>query len=968
MRKTKLLALLLVVAMIASMVVPSVSAAGDYTLSIVDKTTGAATINANAGDTIDVYVTISDNPGVSCVAFDVSVPEGWSIKATQNQKLFMGDSADQAGSDNYTVGPNKDFHLWLMATGTQGDDFEGIAGGKLLTQNGNLVLIRYQIPAEAQSGEYTLSVIPDLVNCFYYNVDSNGYIAFGTGNTKQVPATQSLTVNVTGTEPAGTACPEHTDVTTWTDVAEGAWNAGGTLAAGHYKLTGNQAPTSALTIAAGADVCVDLNGYNIEVARTVDSKNRATKNLRVFENSGNLVVLDASEDGTGKIAGGAAYTSSNTRVEANGGNIYNYAGATFTLCSGTVSGGMATTSGNYLSVCYGGNIYGEANTTINIKGGKVTGGVVTKNGSRPNEHIGGGNICGDGIVNISGGEVSDGYVYFDLATDRVNRQSLLSGGNIIVRDGATLNITGGKISDGEVSGSYSSTGATKMDTGWSEAFGGNIRGMVGSAITISGGQIIGGVCEMDTAGSATGTKAPSDSRPQGGNIYVSGTLTITGGTISNGKVFGSAGAHANNTSTEKAVLNAKGGNIYIDKTGVVTMSGGTVTGGRAEGNSDTANTSHSYGGNVFVVGDGSFAMTGGEVSNGYAYYRGGNIASYAVATLSGTAVVMGGYTSNYSTACAGDNIVVITAAATVTINDGAQVLTGELPEGVSSTSSIYAITNANIVINGGKVEGEIWAAGTEDNPNATLTINGGEVDTFGKGNVVPAANVVIGNGVTSKSSPVKYMTGEAAVLAGEKYTTYATLAAALAAAQADSTVSLAKDATAGAVAVPAGVTLDLNGKTLTADSVTAAFNETHVVDSKGTGKIDSDSVSLMSNNEQLAVHHEGNVTLETLELAEDLAINGTTGLYKFFIKNEAAATMLDDAIKAGQDVSLLVRVTWTKGGVEKVKDFACSNTLLQEYASNWDEKMFTLTFSDLTDIENLACTVMVTSGGVTVEA
>ena len=79
MRKTKLLALLLVVAMIASMVVPSVSAAGDYTLSIVDKTTGAATINANAGDTIDVYATISDNPGVSCVAFDVSVPEGWSI-------------------------------------------------------------------------------------------------------------------------------------------------------------------------------------------------------------------------------------------------------------------------------------------------------------------------------------------------------------------------------------------------------------------------------------------------------------------------------------------------------------------------------------------------------------------------------------------------------------------------------------------------------------------------------------------------------------------------------------------------------------------------------------------------------------------------------------------------------------------------------------------------------------------------
>jgi len=124
----------------------------------------------------------------------------------------------------------------------------------------------------------------------------------------------------------------------------------------------------------------------------------------------------------------------------------------------------------------------------------------------------------------------------------------------------------------------------------------------------------------------------------------------------------------------------------------------------------------------------------------------------------------------------------------------------------------------------------------------------------------------------------------------------------------------------------------------------------------------------MNNNKQLAVHHEGNVTLETLELAEDLATNGTTGLYKFYIKNEAAATMLDDAIKAGEEVSLFVRVTWTKGGVDKYNDYACSNILLQEYAGNWDDKMFTLTFSDLTDIENLACTVMVTSGGVTVEA
>jgi hypothetical protein len=205
MRKTKFVALLLVVAIVASMVVPSVSAAGDYTLSVVDKATGAATINANAGDTVDVYVTISNNPGVSCVAFNVSVPEGWSVKAAQNQKLFMGDAADQASSDNYTAGPNKDYFLWLMANGTQGDDFNDIAGGKLLTQNGNLLLVRYQIPEDAQTGAYTISVTPDLTNCFYNNVDGNGYIIPGGGKSNQAPATESLTINVQGTEPEAPA-------------------------------------------------------------------------------------------------------------------------------------------------------------------------------------------------------------------------------------------------------------------------------------------------------------------------------------------------------------------------------------------------------------------------------------------------------------------------------------------------------------------------------------------------------------------------------------------------------------------------------------------------------------------------------------------------------------------------------------------------------------------------------------------
>ena len=78
--------------------------------------------------------------------------------------------------------------------------------------------------------------------------------------------------------------------------------------------------------------------------------------------------------------------------------------------------------------------------------------------------------------------------------------------------------------------------------------------------------------------------------------------------------------------------------------------------------------------------------------------------------------------------------------------------------------------------------------------------------------------------------------------------------------------------------------------------------------------------------------------------------------------------MLDDAIKAGEEVSVIVRVTWTKGGEGKYKDFTYTSEHLATYAGDWDNKMFTLTIADLTGIENLECTAMVVSGGVTVEA
>ena len=149
------------------------------------------------------------------------------------------------------------------------------------------------------------------------------------------------------------------------------------------------------------------------------------------------------------------------------------------------------------------------------------------------------------------------------------------------------------------------------------------------------------------------------------------------------------------------------------------------------------------------------------------------------------------------------------------------------------------------------------------------------------------------------------------------------------------------------------------------------YEGTHVVDGKGTGKLvvdDLTNVSLYADNNQLPVTTDEGIVFETVEFASTMVENGTTAQYKFYIKNQAAATMLDEAILSGKAVSIDVTVTGTEAGGNGVKVFTFNTTMLQEYAGKWDTKMFTLTFADTTGITNLECTASVTCNGVTVEA
>lgn len=94
---------------------------------------------------------------------------------------------------------------------------------------------------------------------------------------------------------------------------------------------------------------------------------------------------------------------------------------------------------------------------------------------------------------------------------------------------------------------------------------------------------------------------------QGGLIYASGTVNVSGGTVTGGVVQNVSGK------------DAYGGNIYLADGAVLNITGGTVSKGMATGGR------YQYGGNIYATGDAKITISGGVVEDGYAGTAGGNI-------------------------------------------------------------------------------------------------------------------------------------------------------------------------------------------------------------------------------------------------------------------------------------------------------------------------------------------------------
>lgn len=163
--------------------------------------------------------------------------------------------------------------------------------------------------------------------------------------------------------------------------------AGGALASGTYTLSENIILTTDITIQAGDEVTIDLNGHTLN----------GTGKSSVIVVNGELTVKDSSGNNSGKITGGVGYASGGGN---GGGAISIESGGKCTLEGGTLTGNHCN-GYNYNA----GGVYAKGTAEFYMTGGVITGNTANRQG---------GGIFGGGssTIEISGGEISNNTAQF----------------------------------------------------------------------------------------------------------------------------------------------------------------------------------------------------------------------------------------------------------------------------------------------------------------------------------------------------------------------------------------------------------------------------------------------------------------------------------------------------------------------------------------------------------------------------
>ena len=248
----------------------------------------------------------------------------------------------------------------------------------------------------------------------------------------------------------------------------------------------------------------------------------------------------------------------------------------------------------------------------------------------------GSNVAGGATLSLQTGNTARHFIVNGTLTleDGVTLQGygdgVTIGGGVLVASGGTFIMNGGVISGNtsSVAGGVAVAGTFIMNNG---EISGNTATNYGGGISMSG---------ATATFTMNGGKISGNTTRSGGGMLVGGSSTfnmfggeISGNTANNGGgAYIDGGAKFNISGGAKIVDNtaaSHGGGLWIISMGVVTMTGGQISG-------NTANK----GGGVWVTSsssdDGEFVMTGGQISGNTAAELGGGV------FLNGGAVTLGG--------------------------------------------------------------------------------------------------------------------------------------------------------------------------------------------------------------------------------------------------------------------------------------------------------------------------------------
>ena len=365
-----------------------------------------------------------------------------------------------------------------------------------------------------------------------------------------------------------------------------------------YNKNGNS-----WTAPAGVTLC--LNGHTLR-------RGSNTAAAAIVVTGGNTFNLTDCQNNAGKVTS-SYFSSEYNRDEARWGTGVSVAkNATFNMYGGTISGNTAYDSTN---IAAGGVV---VNGTFNMYGGEL----VNNYRSTKSETLGSAVMVNStGTFNMMGGLIARNA---SQDSEYGNTSTIARNGGAVYVKGGTFNMSGGEISKNTAGASYyapsdggavyvANDGAFKMSGG---VITGNTASRNGGGVAVDKGTFT-----MSGDARVTGNNAFRESNNNfktfnGGGVYVGANGVFT--------MNDSASVDTNETKCCNAEILSRGGGVYVENGGVFNMNDqAAVKDNKASVRYSSSFSDTVFGGGIYV--NGTLNLNGGSVTGNTAYLRGGGI-------------------------------------------------------------------------------------------------------------------------------------------------------------------------------------------------------------------------------------------------------------------------------------------------------------------------------------------------------